>query len=210
MARSKALQDMAQMIGDARERDRRRREERGRVAGEPKRERGEPAGTKGPPPEQMHCFSLGTVTDRRPGGTTVNLGKAYRRKPVIDTLAERGVLTQSDHKALQRYRHHADMADRSPVRDSLNVSRGPSSGAGPTHAIVNAIRVSAACERAAGSLADILRAVVVYDKSLSQWAIERSGGLDDGGGVKPRQKALVIARLEFQMAAKRVRAELDA
>lgn len=208
----RAIQAIAIQMAERRELDRRHREERGRRAASPKRERREPEGTKGPTPEQMASgnFSLDPITDRRPGGTTVVIGKAYRRKPMIDTLAAQGVISDSELKALRHYRHHADLADKSPLRDSLCITRTHGAGDGPSHNLLNAMQVTGACERAAASLADILRAVAVYDKSLSQWAIERSGGLDDGGRVKPKQKALAVAKLEFQMAARRVEAELAA
>lgn len=206
----RALEGIASSIAARRAEERRRREERGRLSASPMRERGEPEGPLGPTSEQRSAFSLERITDRRPGGTTVNLGRAYRRKPMIDTLAEQGILSDAEHRALKHYRHHADIADRSPVRDSLCMVRVGGESSGPTHNLLNAIQVAASCERAAGSLADILRSVAVYDQSLSQWAIDRSGGIDDGGRIKPRQKALAIARLEFQMAAKRVESELAA
>lgn len=144
-------------------------------------------------------------------------GVAFCRRPMIDILADQGVLSDSEHKALRHYRHHADIADRSPMRDSLDRSRG-GNGTGPGIELLNAIRVRDDIERAVGSLCDILRAVVIYDMSLSQWAINQAGGIDelDARGkhavwrIKPRRKALAIARLEIQMAAKRVEAEIAA
>jgi hypothetical protein len=176
----------------------------------------------GPTPEQMEggCFVLEDVTDKRDGGGTINLGKAYRRKPMIQTLAEQGLFSDAEYKALKHYRHHADLADRSLVRDSLGKQAGGSggSGNGPTIEMLNAVRITTDCEAAAGSLKDILRAVAVDDMSLSQWAIKRSGGIDDCATkngqtvcrIKPRQKALAIAKLEIKMVAKRVESELSA
>lgn len=170
-----------------------------------------------PTPEQMDagCFRLDDVTDKRHGAATITIGKAYRRKPMIDLLLAQDVLDEAGHKALSHYRHHADLADRSPVRDSLCLQRG-GSGCGPTIALLNAIAIVRDCEAAAGSLAGILRAVVVYDKSLSQYAIERHGAREEWNArlgrhvVKPRGEALKLAKLDLQMAAARVRAELDA
>lgn len=163
------------------------------------------------------AFRLEDVTDKRNGGGSITIGKAFRRTPMIDTLAKQGLISEAEHKALRHYRHHADVADRSLIKDSLNKQVG-GSGDGPTHSQAHAAQVASACESAAGSLRDILRSVVVDDLSLSQWAINKSGGIDDcqvkGGArvcrLKPRQKALAIAKLEIQMAAKRVQAELDA
>lgn len=174
-----------------------------------------------PTAEQMGSgqFEVSDIVDKQANGRTLLLGKAYRRKPMIDTLTEQGLFTNAEYKALKHYRHHADMADRSILMDSLGKRVGGSggSGCGPTVAMLNAMRVKDDCERAAGSLVDILRAVVVYDMSLSQWAMSRNGAIEDceikkGQRVcrlKPRQKALAIAKLEIQMAAKRVESELS-
>lgn len=172
-----------------------------------------------PTPEQNRegAFIIDDVMDRRAGGVSIRIGKAYRRQPMIDILRTAGILDAEDHRALRHYRHHADLADRSPIRDSLCLQRG-GNGAGPTVSTLNAARVRDDCERAAGTLADILRAVVVYDKSLSQWAIEQHGGVEEcykrkGGNIyqiKPRSGMLKRARMDIKMAAVRVRAELDA
>lgn len=144
---------------------------------------------------------------------------AYRRRPMIDILYAADALSKAEYDAVKHYRHHADIADRSPVRDSLAIERHGGSGVGPGVEMINAIQVRDDCERAAGSLVDILRAVVVYDMSLSQWAIQRSGAVEecetDKKGrrtcrMKPRRNALHIAKLEIRIAAKRVQAELDA
>ena len=167
--------------------------------------------------QQRAEFELGNIVDRRPGGVSVTIGTAYRRTPMIETLGKQGVFSTSELKALRHYRHHADIADRSPTRDSLNQQRG-GNGTGPTIEMLNAVRVTADCERAAGSLVDILRAVVVYDRSLSQWAMEHGGAIEEcetrkGKEVcrpKPRDSALRLAKQDIQMAAKRVESELGA
>lgn len=174
-----------------------------------------------PPIEQTRfgAFVVEDVTDKRNGGGTITIGKAYRRRPMIDVLADQGLFSQAEHKALRHYRHHADIADRSLVRDSLaRAMPHCGTGDGPTVNTLNAIRLVADVEAAAGSLAGILRAVAVYDVSLSQVAIDRAGGIEEcytrNGSticqIKPRRRALEIARLEMQVAAQRVQAELDA
>lgn len=168
-----------------------------------------------PTPEQMLSpFVIQDVTDKRNGGGSITIGKAYRRRPMIDVLFAAGMLDEEGYKALRHYRHHADLADRSLVRDSLCL-QGGGNGSGPTITTLNAIALVRDCEAAAGSLVDILRAVVVYDQSLSQIAIARAGGLEEAGRkgvvqIKPHRKALEIAKLEFRVAAQRVQAELDA
>jgi hypothetical protein len=176
-----------------------------------------------PTAEQMKAgqFQVGDIVDRE-GGRSMTIGKAYRRVPMIDTL--RAMFSEPEWKALHHYRHHAMVADKSPVRDSLCIQRQGGSGGGTTVEMLNAVRVTADCERAAGQLVDILRAVVIEDLSLSEWAMRQAGGLDvrrekkDQAGnvlrvtttIEPRRKALEIAQLEIKMVAKRVEAELAA
>jgi len=147
------------------------------------------------------------------------IGTAYRKRPMIDILHERGVLDEPLYKALKHYRHHADIADKSPIRDSLtNWMPKASGGTGPGIELLNAIRVRDDCERAAMGLVDILRAVVVDDMSLSQWAMNKHGASEHcrtkGSSVvcvmEPSAKALKLARYEIIIAAQRVKSELDA
>lgn len=168
-----------------------------------------------PTSEQLGAFELAEIVEQQRSGRSVTIGKAFRRRRMIDTLLEAKVLAIDEHKALHVYRHNADLADRSPLRDSiatLMMVRG--SGEPPSVVILNAIRVRDDCERAAGSLAPLLRAVVIDDVSLSQWAISQRGGIEKarrrGTVVEARPKALAIARLEIKVAAQRVQAELDA
>lgn len=151
----------------------------------------------GPTPEQAarSCFVIGDVLDRDGAGAR-RIGKAYRRVRMVEMLHKRGSITDEQARALLHYRHHADMIDRSPVRDSLNQQRG-GSGVGPTVAMLNAARIVGDCERAAGTLRHMLRAVIVDDVTLSEWAMSRGGGRD-------------MATLEMRMLAGRVMAELTA
>jgi hypothetical protein len=192
----------------------------GRDMGKPQRKRPK-IETMGPTAEQAgrNEYELGDVVDKRPGGGSITVGKAFRRKPMIEILGAQSVFSDAELKALRHYRHHADIADRSPTRDSLDRQRLGGSGTGPTIEMINAIRVRDDCERAAGSLLDILRAVVIDDVSLSQWAIAKHGALEKrrvrGQGkpvttFEPKLGTVRVARLEIQMAAKRVEAELAA
>ena len=173
------------------------------------------------PPNEMQMaraqFDQSDIVDKRPGGGQVIIGKAFRRKPMVEILAGQGLFSAAEFKALTHYRHHADMADRSPIRDSLCLHRFGGTGH-PTVSLLNAIRIRDDCERAAGSLAPMLRAVIVDDASLSEWAIHRSGSVEvcrDRRGklvctIEPRRSALEMAKLEMQILAKRVEQELAA
>lgn len=175
-----------------------------------------------PTPEQRRhgVFDEVEVNEKQKGGVQLTLSRAYRRRPMIDILHDQHVLTDEQHKALKHYRHHADIADRSPLRDSLRSMMRVDGGDGPGPGVdvLNAQRVVKDCENAAGSLAPILRAVVVYDQSLSDWAMSCGGSIEEcemrkGKRVcrpKPRELALRNAKQDIQFAASRVQAELDA
>jgi hypothetical protein len=184
--------------------------------GQETEDRHEAAGHRAPDAEQIGAFQEQDITDKR-GATDIRIGKAYRRVVQIAALHARHVLDEAQFKALFHYRHHAILADRSPLKDSLNKSPGGGDGSCSIE-ILNACRVRDDCERAAGSLADILRAVVIDDLSLSQWAIHQGGAIErhetrKGKTVsymRPRGKFLAIAQLEIVMAAIRVKNALDA
>ena len=174
-----------------------------------------------PTPEQMQhgAFTIEKVVDRTESGSLDLKGIAYRRRPMIDILAEQGILSEAEHKALHHYRHHADIVDKSPLKDSIRklLSRGGGSNDhGPTRAYLNAAYVVNQCEKAVGSLLDIFRAVVVYDKSLSQWVIDNGAWREHcrmKNGVRVcRIEALdyhvKVARVEIKVAAGRVEAKL--
>lgn len=173
-----------------------------------------------PTEEQMrHAeFREEDIVDRQPGGRFATIGKAFRKRRMLEILGAQGLFSSAEFKALAHYRHHADMADRSLLRDSLNTYRAGGDGSGPTVEMITAIALVADVERAAGSLVDILRAVIVEDKSLSQWAMDHGGSIEqcrDRKGrtvctLEPKRKALNVAKLDMQMVAKRVEAELSA
>jgi hypothetical protein len=172
-----------------------------------------------PTAEQLGAFDLAEIVEQRRGGGTVTIGKAYRRRRMIDVLFDAKVLSLEEHKALHVYRHNADLADRSPLRDSiatLMMVRG--SGDPPSVVILNAIRSRDDCERAAGSLRGILRAVAIDDVSLPQWVAsqgfarerrrERNGRVDTW--LEADQAKVKLAKIDIRVAAQRVQAELDA
>lgn len=166
--------------------------------------------------EQMAAFELGDIVDKGPNGRSIEIGRAYRRRRMVEQLSCQGMFTDEEAKALKHYRHHADLIERSPMRDSLCLQRG--GGNGPTLTYLNAAFLVRQIEHAAGTLVDILRAVIVEDVSLSQWAIRRAGALEmrrERKGrivtsIEPRQKALAIAKMEIKFVAQRVASELAA
>jgi len=159
-------------------------------------------------------YEIATTTER---GQVVRTG--YRRIRQLEFLTKKGLFSKREAAALFMYRHFADLIDKSLVRDSLSRDAGGPSGNGskPPYVVHAEIAVGR-YEASAGQLRDILHAVIVEDNSLSQWAIEKSGAIEDcemRSGIrvcrlKPRQKALDLAQLEMKMAAGRVLAEVEA
>jgi hypothetical protein len=182
----------------------------------------------GPTPEQMARakYIEGDVVDRMPGGRQITIGKAYRRKRMLEALSEEGLFTDDQAKALSQYRAWADWSDISLVCDSLGretFGRGSGGSSAPTIAMLNSRWQAQECEKAAGSLSDILRAVIVQDMSLVEWCSEKHGTREscyrrtraDGTvrtvcEIRPLRRHLDIARLELRMAAERVRSEIEA
>ena len=101
---------------------------------------------------------------------------AYRRIPVIDTMAQTGKLSARQHYGLARYRDTAIAEERSPMRDSLDkalhVRAGATDGIGHIRAKLELRRL----ERALGPLRHIAHAIAVNDTTVSQLAIDQWGG----------------------------------
>jgi hypothetical protein len=181
---------------------------------------GTPKAPLRPNEHQADSFTMEPILEKNRNGRNVEIGKHYRRKRMVEVLCAQGLFSSEEAKALKHYRHHADIADKSPLKDSLaNLMRiSGGTGSGPTVNTLNAIRVRDDVERAAGSLVDILRAVVVDDISLTQWCVSRGKSVEKCRArragrvctIEAPESALRIARMEIQMAAKRVQAELDA
>jgi hypothetical protein len=177
-----------------------------------------PSDIVGPTEQQMARASFELVdTVRKNEGKSIIIGKAYRRQRMLETLSMMGMFSNAECKALFNYRHAADQVERSLTKDSLNiVVVGSTDGDCTFTARASAVDLTADCERAAGSLARILRAVIVEDLSVSEWAMRVGGSVErprsKGKGVviEPKRKAFDIAKLDIKMAAQRVQAELSA
>ena len=129
-----------------------------------------------PTPEQlMHGVfvqggNLATSTNERNGN-------AYRRVPMITTLAASGYLTQRQYDALHHYREKANAADRSPIRGALDFSlRGNGEGLPHFGVIIN--RELEFLDGVLGAdLKPTVWAIAVMDRSPSQWAIDLFGSV---------------------------------
>ncbi|UZW54950.1 hypothetical protein NUH86_15965 [Sphingobium sp. JS3065] len=108
------------------------------------------------------------------------LGLAYRRTPLIETMAARNMISAEELAVLRFYRTAFDRCERSPVKCALNISGVSSSS--PAHALFHAtpsmldakkrLRI---CENSFGKELETMRGVVLADKSFSDLAIERFG-----------------------------------
>ncbi len=146
------------------------------------------------------------------------VGRSYRKIRQLEALLKAKVIREEDAPYVHQYRHFADLVDRSPLKDSLNRTiRGAGEVADVPAAVVHAKQMIALCEAQAGALRDILRAVIVDDTSLREWAIWTHGAIDDcriiNGAkvcsIRPRQLAVDIARLEIMTACGFVRDALE-
>lgn len=163
----------------------------------------------GPTDEQQEHFSYERAT------------LAYRRVPVIVTLASKGTLTQRQFDALSRYRDIGLKCEQSSIMDScqrlLHIAGGGKDGMSP--ATLRAYQELGWLEQELGQLVDIARAICIDDVSLSQWAMNKAGSVmreREGVGRKiirwfePRAKALKDATMEIRMAGERLAAAIDA
>jgi hypothetical protein len=161
------------------------------------------------------------TAEQQAKGDFVTAGMAYRRVPVIVTLADAGKLSQRQFDGLARYRDVAIADERSLIRDSigkmLDGMMGGGAGGPSLSTTRNAIELGY-LERELGSLADIARAVAVEDVSLAQWAIRQGGSIMRSKGLvpavvtwfEPRRKFAEIALMEIRMAGERLAAAIGA
>lgn len=151
-------------------------------------------------------------------------GAAYRRRPVIDALMERGVISARQYAAMGRYRDLFDLQDQSAVRDSCDKLVDPlRGGCGSAEARMDALIDGgwglAYLECELGSLVHIARAVIGRDTTLSQWAIEQGGAKERRVFVSGKLVAtyweaktlpLKNATMDIRMVGERLDAALSA
>jgi hypothetical protein len=155
---------------------------------------------------------IGPTPEQAANNNFASAGMAHRRIPVIDTMLERGQLTDNEHRRLSHYRDQAQMAERSPIKSCLNDSRTGGDHQGLGAAVVSAMLATGRIERELGSLLDIARAVAVDDVSLSAWCVAKHGGREryNAAGefvaVVPvaEKRVMEVARVELRMAARRI------
>lgn len=137
-------------------------------------------GVAQPTPEMLSRveFEYGPVKTEM----NIQIGAAYRRRPLYQTLAARtGRFNSDELAAMALYRSVFDRCDRSPFSSCLASEQGGGRGIGVTSfihaspAIVEAKRKLALLESALGSTLSTMRDVVLQDKTFSVVAMERYG-----------------------------------
>ena len=164
-----------------------------------------------PTPEQFQRseYALVSITER--GQVT---GAGFRKVRELERLFSDDVISPSEFAALHRYRLYADMADKSPLRDSLD-RHMPQGGSGeiPPY-ILDAKFRTGAVEKALGQLCDMTRAIIVDDLSVVDWVIDRGHWYishdRDQHRIRAKPEFVSVAKLDLRMAARRVMAEFDA
>lgn len=121
-------------------------------------------------------YRLGQVV----GEDGTPFGVAYRRRPLIESMADKIGLTASEVEALRYYRTAFDRSETSLVKSSLNNSfarqaHGGSAGGRVTLDMLRARGLVRYCEAILGVNLRTMRDVVLLDKSFSEVAIDRFG-----------------------------------
>jgi len=135
-------------------------------------------------------------------------GVARRTKPPIETLKENEHLSQEQYDVLKFYAEQAQLAEKSPGRDSCDFSVRSGSGE-PSMAIVSARIQTAVMENRMAQFVSVGRAVACDEMTIAQYCIERFGGREryDKKGrfvamVPKREKEVTEdARRELRQAA---------
>ena len=157
-----------------------------------KRKKPEPIVIAEPTPEQQGHNAFQRV------------GMAFRKIPVIDTMAQCKKLTARQFNGLARYRDVAIAKERSLIEDSVGKMMRGALGGGDVGLSPGMIRTAAEMERleaALGSLRDIARAVAVDDMTVSRWAGLRGGTLPCGS---PKRMWLETSMIEIQAAGNKL------
>ena len=135
-------------------------------------------------------------------GHFARLTLAYRRIPVIDTMAQTGKITPRQHYGLSRYREIAGQEDRSPMRDSLDKAlHGRSNGQGIPLSAMRATHELDRLDHALGTFRAIARAIAVDDHTVSHWAATQGGTTATGA---PKRSWLETCMAEIQTAANKL------
>ncbi len=150
-----------------------------------------------PTPEQERRVEFERRSIRSEMGQTI--GVAYRRRPLFETMADKGgTIAPNELEALRYYRTSFDRAERSATKSCLNFGVGGRSAfsdiANVSASMIDAKRRIAICESVLGPYLYTMRAVVLEDRSFSDIAIERFGGRDQDWIVDGQSRTKIVPR----------------
>ncbi len=160
------------------------------------------------PPKPKPIVIADPTPEQQAQGTFHRVGMAYRRIPVIDTMAQCKKLTPRQFNGLARYRDVAIAEERSLIEDSVGKMMRGALGGGDVGLASNMIRTAIEMQRleaALGNLRDIARAVAVDDTTVSQWAATKGGTSPSGA---PKRAWLETSMGEIQTAGDRLAAAI--
>jgi hypothetical protein len=149
------------------------------------------------PPKPEKKPIAGPTPEQYGKGNFARNTMAYRRIPVIDTMAQTGKLSQRQFNGLSRYRDIAIAEERSPMRDSLDKALHGRAGATDGTGYIRTAYELSRLEQALGSLYPIARAIAVDDMTVSQYAASKGGTNADGS---PKRVWAETSMMDIQSA----------
>jgi hypothetical protein len=141
-------------------------------------------------------------------------GMAYRAIPPIDVMASgpKPTLSQRQHKALSHYRELVIACERSPIKDSCDMTPRAGGGDGPSNSLLRSQSQLRWLEQELGQLQPIALFVAGQDNSLAQWAIITHGAraVPDGRSPEPTRTGALLSLADIRMAGERLAAAIAA
>jgi hypothetical protein len=158
--------------------------------------------------KRVEAIPVETPTlEQQAKGTFTRLTMAYRRTPVIDTMAQTRKLTPRQFNGLARYRDIAIAEERSPMRDSLDKALHGRGGSADGTGYIRIAYELQRLENALGALYPIARAIAVDDVTVSQYAAQKGGTTADGA---PKRDWLKSSMVEIRYAGDALAAAIAA
>lgn len=123
---------------------------------------------------RRYTYELEAITER---GQVI--GRAYRRKPLFETMFARHEITREEAQALRYYRERYELSHFSLTRSCLHQRFGRGSAGGASPLVLRAASEVDRMEAAAGLFLPAFRKVVIDDMSFNRIAMDRYGSRHD-------------------------------
>lgn len=156
-----------------------------------------------PTNEMQARVTFDLVTVRTEMGQAI--GRAYRRRPLYETMHAAGAISPDELAALHFYRTAFDRCERSPMKSCLNIDGGGGTRAdaavfSATPSMLDAKRKVRMAEAGLGSVIDTMRAVALEDRTFSDLAMQRYGSrVQDGKAVPKSGRHRQLVQREFHV-----------